>query len=453
MNNELRPYEEYTKVDLLWLDKIPKHWNIKRAKSMFNVIDIRSDTGTEELLSVSANYGVIKRKNVNVTMFKAESYKGYKLCWKEDLAVNSLWAWQQGLGFSEYHGIISNAYSVYRLNNKNLFNYKYYDYLIRSSDYLWELRVRSKGIWRSRYQLTDQSFMDMPIIIPSKNEQDQIVKYLDFKLAKINKFIKSKKKLIEALKEQIECYVFGNQDKTLVDEIKSWDTAFSKEWLFIKASRLTKEISIKNNVGSELLAVTQDRGVVYKRDCEQNYVSPGSDLSALKLVRNGDFVISLRSFQGGIEFSEIEGIVSPAYNVFCLRKEYSSYEYKMYYKYLFKTKIFISVLNTLVSGIRDGKNINYSDFAKILLPIPPEKTVIKICKLIEKYERIKNQFKNERILLEEFKNSLISDVVTGKVDVRHIPIDEIIEEDTEIDETEDEIMESEEDINIGESEE
>jgi type I restriction enzyme S subunit len=84
-------------------------------------------------------------------MFKAESYENYKLCWKNDLVINSLWAWQTGLGFSPCHGIISTAYSVFRLKNSDN-NYKYFHCLLRGIDYQWELQVRSKGIWRSRYQ-------------------------------------------------------------------------------------------------------------------------------------------------------------------------------------------------------------------------------------------------------------------------------------------------------------
>ena len=116
-------------------------------------------------------------------------------------------AWQKGLGFSRYHGIISTAYSVYRIKDSNNKNIKFYDYYVRDVGYAWELRTRSKGIWKSRYQLTDLSFLDSPMICPTKEEQDQIVRYLDSKLAKINKFIKNKRKLIELLKEQKQAII------------------------------------------------------------------------------------------------------------------------------------------------------------------------------------------------------------------------------------------------------
>ena len=82
---DLKPYSEYKNSELPWLAKIPSDWEIMRAKNIFESIDIRSESGNEELLSVSEKYGVTPRKQVNVTMFKAESYLGYKLCWPGDL--------------------------------------------------------------------------------------------------------------------------------------------------------------------------------------------------------------------------------------------------------------------------------------------------------------------------------------------------------------------------------
>ena len=263
MNNELRPYESYRRVDLPWVNEIPENWKIQRGKQLFKSIDERTTTGEEELLSVSANYGVVKRKNANVTMFKAASYVGYKLCWEKDLAVNSLWAWQQGLGFSKYHGIISTAYSVYRLRSENE-NYKFYDYLLRSTIYLWELRVRSKGIWRSRYQLHDSSFMDMPFIVPPLSEQDQIVKYLDHQLVKINKFIKAKKKLIAVLKEQKQAIINEAVTKGLNPNVKmkssgiKWIGDVPEHW---KVTPLKRILEVKMTDGPHETPTFLDYGI------------------------------------------------------------------------------------------------------------------------------------------------------------------------------------------------
>jgi len=247
---KLKQYPEYKEVKLPWISKLPLEWKVLRAKTFFKPIDVRSKTGEEELLSVSEKKGVSPRKNINVTMFKAESYKGYKLCWPGDLVINSLWAWMQGLGFSKYHGIISTAYGVYRLKNKYQFEYKYFDYLLRSSAYLWELRVRSKGIWKSRYQLTDDAFMTMPIIIPSKSERRKIVQFLDFKSAQIAKFIRNKLRLIKLLKEQKQAIINQAVTRGINPNVKMKPSGIERlgdipeHW---KVKRLKYLVSINNN--------------------------------------------------------------------------------------------------------------------------------------------------------------------------------------------------------------
>lgn len=423
----MKPYSEYSDLDLPWLTKIPCHWKICRAKNLFKPIDIRSITGKEDLLSVSEKSGVRLRKDTTVTMFKAESYVGYKLCWPGDLVINSLWAWMQGLGVSKYHGIVSSAYGVYRLNDNQLNNSKYLDYLLRSVSYLWELRVRSKGIWRSRYQLTDDSFFDMPILVPPPEEQTQIARYLDWKTAQINKFIYAKKRMIELLKEEIDLHLYGKNARKDPMRFLNWETSFPDHWKLRKAKRIFKEVSIKEKPEYELLAVTQDRGVIPKKLCGQNYVSPSGSLNALKVVNKNDFVISLRSFQGGIEYSRYIGIVSPAYNVIQLQDQFLCDEYITFYRYLFKTKPFISLLNTIISGVRDGKNINYSDFAEILLPIPDKKEIKSFAQLIKHFELYKENFDKTKYLLEEYKNCIVKEAVLGNIDVRDIMIPKVIE--------------------------
>ena len=114
---DLKPYPEYKESGLPWLGQVPRHWEVKRAKSIFQCVDQRSKGGKEELPTVSSLRGVVPRRTANVTMFKAKSYLGYKLCWPGDLVINSLWAWGGGLGVSRHHGIISSAYGVYRIRH------------------------------------------------------------------------------------------------------------------------------------------------------------------------------------------------------------------------------------------------------------------------------------------------------------------------------------------------
>lgn len=189
------PADEFYKVNLSFTNKIPKGWKIIRGKFIFKEINKRSGSGKEQLLSVSEHKGVVPRDSISVTMFQAESYEGYKLCKKGDLVINSLWAWHRGLGISEYDGIVSTAYSVLRLLKPEDWNPKYLNYLLRTNAYTGEYLIRSKGIWRSRLQLTGNNFLDVPVIFPPLDVQNQIVDYIDSKLVQINEFIENKKRL------------------------------------------------------------------------------------------------------------------------------------------------------------------------------------------------------------------------------------------------------------------
>jgi type I restriction enzyme S subunit len=202
MIGDLKPYSVYKDSGLEWLGPIPEHWTVTRAKNLFRCIDVRSATGDEELLTVSSALGVIPRRMTTVTMFKAESYIGHKLCWPNDLIINSLWAWARGLGVSAYHGIISTAYGVYRLRDDSGVDPRFVHELVRSPAFQWELQVRSKGVWTSRLQLTDDSFLRAPFPVPSLKEQAAIVKYLDHIDRRILRYIRAKQTLIKLLEEQ-----------------------------------------------------------------------------------------------------------------------------------------------------------------------------------------------------------------------------------------------------------
>ena len=166
-------------TDLPWLATIPENWQLCRAKQIFFPVDIRSVDGLEEILTVSSTLGIVPRKFANVTMFEAISYEGYKLCWPGDLVINSLWAWAFALGVSQYHGVVSTAYGVYRLLPGVQVDLRFIHLLLRSVPFQWELQTRSKGIWISRLQLTDESFLEAPLPLPTLEEQMCIAKYLD----------------------------------------------------------------------------------------------------------------------------------------------------------------------------------------------------------------------------------------------------------------------------------
>lgn len=195
-------YPNYRQPKMRWLPAVPEHWNEQRAKTFFREVDERSKTGQEELLSVSHLTGVTPRSQKKVTMFKAASYVGSKLCRPGDIVINTLWAWMAALGASRHVGIVSPAYGVYRPHRADSFNPAYLDYLLRTRAYVAEYIGRSTGIQSSRLRLYPNQFLDIALIQPPRLEQDQIVAYLRVQDAHIARFIKAKRDLIKLLTEQ-----------------------------------------------------------------------------------------------------------------------------------------------------------------------------------------------------------------------------------------------------------
>lgn len=184
-----------------WIGEIPEHWEIKRAKYIFNLIDERSNTGQEELLSVSHVTGVTPRSEKNINMFMAEDYTGSKICRENDLIFNIMWAWMGALGVSDRLGIISPSYGVYRQKLTDTFNAWFLENLLRSVEYIAEYNRRSTGLHSSRLRLYPDMFFDMEIGFPRKEEQDAIELQVKKQSDDINIALQSVEKEIDTLQE------------------------------------------------------------------------------------------------------------------------------------------------------------------------------------------------------------------------------------------------------------
>ncbi len=190
-----------------------------------------------------------------------------------------------------------------------------------------------------------------------------------------------------------------------------WMGRIPAHWRVEKAKHIFAEVVDKGHPEEELLSVTQDRGVVARSSLDINVVMPSGDTSGYKLVMPGDCVISLRSFQGGIEYSECRGIVSPAYVVLRPRIKLVP----SFFKYLMKTPRLIAELATAVSGVRQGKNITYEDFCQILLPLPPLDEQGAIGAQIESLLELASIHQQLSRSIREEATVAANELVTGKV--------------------------------------
>ncbi|MCX0450181.1 restriction endonuclease subunit S, partial [Aeromonas veronii] len=186
---------------------------------------------------------------------------------------------------------------------------------------------------------------------------------------------------------------------------------FSGEWRWLKACELFKTISRKNNSETEeLLAVTQDQGVLPRSMLERRVVMPDGSTQGYKLVVPGNFIISLRSFQGGLEYSSYRGLVSPAYTVLEPIRLIDDEFYKQYYK----SYDFIGHLAVAVIGIRDGKQISYEDFSFLKLPYPSLEEQQKIAAVLSTADQEISALQQKLDVLKQEKKALMQQLLTGK---------------------------------------
>ena len=212
--------------------------------------------------------------------------------------------------------------------------------------------------------------------------------------------------------------------RKLVDRGIDWVGAVPENWHFKKGKYLFKQRSERGNtIELQLLSPTQKFGCIpqslYEELTGANAVklNEKTDLNLLKTIHRGDFCISLRSFQGGFEYSTYEGVVSPAYQVF-----YPIHDnvFRGYYKYMFKDGAFIDKMNSFTLSLRDGKNIAFADFGNTLLPIPPIKEQHAIADFLDKKtSEIDAAIKEAQELIDRYnsyKQSVITETVTKGLD-------------------------------------
>ena len=189
---------------------------------------------------------------------------------------------------------------------------------------------------------------------------------------------------------------------------------FSGEWSFPKAKELFQSVSDKDHNGDlAVLSSTQDRGIVPRVEVDIDIKYDACSLVNYKKVSKGNFVISLRSFQGGIEYSAYAGLVSPAYTVLSSRKEMSD----GYYKQFFKSTDYINRLNVAVYGIRDGKQISYEDFGRLQIPYPPIKEQDAIAEVLSTADREIELLQQDIEQEKQKKKALMQLLLTGVVRV------------------------------------
>jgi type I restriction enzyme S subunit len=425
----LQSYKKYKSVDLNFAKQIPIDWTLKRGKFFFKEISERSKKGEEQLLSVSEHKGIVPRDSINVTMFQALSYEGYKLCNKGDIVINSLWAWHRGLGVSEHHGIVSTAYGVYRPLRPEQWNHRYLNYLIRDKTYVGECLIRSKGIWESRYLLSGRNFLDIPILQPPLEVQNGIVAYLDKKNSEIDKFISGKIKLIESLKELKNQIIEKLVTKGTNNEVSFKDSGlklFGDVPLHWKVKRL-RYVSRKVKTGTTPSGKLKD----YYDEGHYNWFTPGDfnsdylllesekkvntqalkDNEVTKFPANSVLIIGIGGTIGKVGLIKSEASSNQQVNSITFNKEIEPV-YGLHLLGLIGRNLLNILDFTTLPILNQGAT---KDLLFIAPPINEQRTIIEeISRISESTKESIMKIEKEILSIKEYREALITDLVTGK---------------------------------------
>lgn len=426
-------YPSYRQPKMRWLPAVPEHWNEQRAKTFFREVDERSKTGQEELLSVSHLTGVTPRSQKNVTMFKAVSYVGHKLCRPGDIVVNTLWAWMAALGASRHTGLVSPAYGIYRPRNADSFNPAYLDYLLRTRAYVAEYIGRSTGIRASRLRLYPNQFLDIPLLQPPRPEQDQIVAYLRAQDAHIARFIKAKRELIKLLTEQkltiIDHAVTRGLDPNVrlkpsgiewLGEVpEHWEVKPLKRWVRINARTLSEKTDPDFEFRYVDIGSVKTGRLVKELEHIRFEAAPSR---ARRVLRRGDTIIStVRTYLRAIWYVDEDADDLIASTGFAVLTPGKGVEPE-YLGYVIQSSSFVNRVTANSIGIAYPA-IAETVLGRFLVALPStvdeQQSIVAHIKsestpLDDAITRAEEEIK----LIREYRDRLIADVVTGQIDVR-----------------------------------
>ena len=411
-----------------WVGEIPKEWTIMPLYCLYSERKNRNIFGTENNL-LSLSYGKVIRKDINTSDgLLPSNYNGYNIIETGDIIIRptDLQNDKRSLrtGLSKERGIITSAYIA--LKPKNGINSRFYHYLLHTYDILKVFYNMGNGV---RQGLSYDEFAKLMVYSPSDTEQQRIAEFLDRECGKIDGLKADIQAQIDTLEQHkrsviTEAVTHGLNPSAPMKDSKVWYGQIPFEWYELKGKYVFKQRNDRgNNVCLQLLSPTQKYGVIpqdkYEELTGMNAVklNDSTNYALLKTIHKGDYCISLRSFQGGFEYSEYEGVVSPAYQVFYPIITIAD----GYYKYLFKEKGFIDVMNSYTMSLRDGKNIAFDDFGDTFIPVPPLDEQQEIADYLDnkcaEIEQIIADKKTQIETLDGYKKSLIYEYVTGKKEV------------------------------------
>lgn len=414
-----------------WIGEIPKDWEEHPVYVYFEEGKTKNYRMQEQNL-LSLSYGRIIRKDINTNGgLLPASFNTYNVVKAGDIIIRptDLQNDRRSLrtGLVKEQGIITSAYID--LRPKDNVNSKYYHYLLHSYDIIKVFYNMGNGV---RQGLNFSEFAKLLLLEPTTVEQQQIADYLDTKCSEIDataEDIQKEISLLEEYKKSVitEAVTKGlNPDAEMKESGIEWIGKIPINWQAVNPRWLFAQRKDKAKKGMEQYTASQKYGVISQKDYMNriggSIVTVQKDFDILKMVCKGDFVIHMRSFQGGLEYSEHTGSISSAYVMLIPQKNIGECRY---FKWLFKSASYINALQSTSNLIRDGQAMRYSNFIQIIIPYPPLEEQQQIADYLDskcsEIDSLIADKKRQLDILADYKKSLIYEYVTGK---KEVPVNE-----------------------------
>lgn len=409
-----------------WLGEIPEGWEVARVSSCFSEVkEKNTDNLYDNALQFKMGRIIPKPRKWDAEEI-GETYSAYTIVHPGTIMVNGLNLEfdfvTQRVAIVEENGIITSAYIAMSPNDS--VDADYMCYLLKAYDYRRALHNMGKGL---RKILNYSELKTKPILLPPLSEQRSIVKALNTECAQIDAVIEQTRASIEEYKKLKQSVITQAVTKGIRPGRKmkasgiEWVKELPEDWAVIPSKYLFRNSDMRRLDNDEQMTASQQYGIItqaqYMELTGAKVVFANKGLEDWKHVEPYDFIISLRSFQGGLEMSETTGCITWHYIVLKPCKPIYSY----YFKWLFKSELYIKALQRTCNFIRDGQDLRYSNFVQVPLfePSLEEQKGIadylnKKCAEIDQLISKKESFAAE---LESYKKSLIFEYVTGKKEV------------------------------------
>ena len=409
---------------LKWIGKIPSSWNVMPNKYLMKKKKVICPVYKgEDILSLTMKGVIVRDLDAGGKM--PTSFDGYQRLEPGNLlmCLFDIDVTPRCIGLIKQVGLSSPAYSQFELNDMG--NAEYYCYYYTMLDNDKTLLHLAKNL---RHSLTEDQLGAISVIVPPVQEQKKIADFLDAKCSEIDALsadIQTQIDILEQYKRSVitEAVTRGlNPDVEMKDSGTPWCPLIPIHWKYANPKALFTQRLDRAYPGDKQLTASQEYGVIYQDEYMEltgtKIVTVMKDFSILKHVEPNDFVISMRSFQGGLEYSERRGSISSAYVMLIPNNEYV---YPPFYRWFFKSSKYINAIQSTSNLVRDGQAMRYANFAQVplfIIPLDEQKQISEyLDEKVRKIDEILKSKNNQLEILAEYKKSLIYEYVTGKKEV------------------------------------